>query len=138
MRTWIVLGGPLALAACIQMLGEEHTVVGDDRECDTDDDCGHDEGCDDDDNVCRKKCFDDAACGPFRTCAIRFCSDPVGTPCDPDDYLSPDCYGTYNCESVDSANEEVLGYCTITCYNDMPNACPVGYACIGSDCLVNH
>src|SRR5262245_1242867 len=87
------------LTGCVQILGGEHDVIGDENACSDDEDCKAGFGCADDD-LCRKKCFQDAECGGTE-CFSRFCTDPVGTPCDPDaNYGLGSCYGYANCEEV--------------------------------------
>jgi hypothetical protein len=122
----------LFASGCEQILGE-HTVVGDDRRCSSDDDCTSGERCDESAEYCRKRCKEDDDCGAFRECSSEMCTEPVGTPCDAEEIIDDVCHFE-SCADKDADGDEVLGYCTRSC--SAPSECPPGYLCTSSQCRV--
>lgn len=129
---------PLSLAACAAchvVLGSYSVDEGGDggapAECRSDTDCDEDanEGCDN--GRCALRCLDDSACPELSECwAARFCTEPIGSPCDLDD---PNSCGGYLCRDVDAEAQPVAPYCPGHC-NPPSVACPSGFTCLQLSC----
>jgi hypothetical protein len=88
-------------------------------------------------NVCRQRCNASVPCEAGRVCYADLCSDPVGAPCDPEDFSS--CFGG-SCLDDDASLMTVEPYCAPMCTFDLGGAmpaltCPEGYQCDGLDCV---
>jgi len=95
-------------------------------ECEQSTDCRPNQECASDD-TCRDRCRDDSDCAS-NNCYAGSCGDPMGLPCDPDDY--PSCRGL-SCTDVDANLLTVAPYCSGSCISD---ECPEGFVCIDYDC----
>ena len=140
MLAFAPLGLAVGTGACNLILGD-HQIHGEDRICSDDSDCDGDEICTENESRCREKCRRDDDAGTqclqeglpdFRTCTSdKTCTEPIGTPCDYDDYESDSLYcGGYEatCTNEDSQENEVPGYCTGACAETLPR-CPSGFQC---------
>lgn len=120
----------LFAAGCHVVLGE-YTVGDETGACSSDADCdaGQNEGCDD--GRCAIRCLTDAVCPAFSECfAADFCTEPIGTPCDP---AIPHACGGYACQDRDVDAMPVDGYCPGYC-NPPEVACPEGFTCLQLRC----
>jgi hypothetical protein len=103
--------------------------AGDDFVCLSQETCGLD-------GLCRLRCDDDSVCGGGE-CFGDYCTDPVGTYCDP--FESASCGAGQNCIGVDDTNLTVPEYCTRFCVESTPpkpsdQLCPVGFVCHDFEC----
>lgn len=136
------LGASAGGAACNMVLGD-HEIVGEDRFCSDDSECDDDERCSEDTGgVCRERCNENG--DPTQQCLQQgidgwrectddgTCTEPIGTPCDAEEYDDAVYCGGYDngmmCAGEDSDGEKVPGYCTVSCRESAPE-CPVGYVC---------
>lgn len=95
--------------------------------CEIDEDCTPTQLCDN--AKCWERCIEDYECGAG-DCFTDFCTEPVGTPCDPDVFQS--CGNSIYCINVDADNRTSDAYCTRACYTDRP--CPDGFYCLELEC----
>lgn len=121
-------------AACHVVLGEYSVGEGGSgpvQECTIDADCDTslNEGCDS--GRCAIRCLQDDVCPEYSECwAARFCTEPIGTPCEGTDETS---CGGYLCRHVDVDAEPVDGYCPGYCH--LPETpCPSGFTCFQLSC----
>ncbi len=141
---WMVFGfafGIGVVSACQVVLGD-YEVWGEGRDCETDTDCEGDKGCDSGyQGTCRKRCTNNSFCdsAQFIECPwSELCPDPIGAPCDGSlDSYDSTCGEGAHCLAKSSDNEEVKGYCTVSCREEGGGTpCPPGYACDTDDyCL---
>jgi len=116
----------LALAGCSAILGEysvdEASQPG---ECAEDGDCDTalNEGCDD--GRCAIRCLTDDPCPMYSECfGASYCTEPIGTPCQPD---ASDPCGGYACVELDVNEMPVEPYCPGYC--TASSMCPPNYEC---------
>ena len=133
---FLLIVSPLIAGACVQILGGERDVVGEDQACSDDSECSGSKVCESE--RCRKRCTEDSDCGAFRECVDRGCTEPVGTPCDAEEVLEDYCNGfSISCVDENADRDKVLGYCTVSCSTSDPSPiCPTDYRCVNSRCLV--
>ena len=75
---------------------------------------------------CYERCVEDYECYQGE-CSAEICSDPVGTPCDPE--TSP--CGNSSCINVDAQGQTSDYYCTRFC---TLTPCPDGFSCVAYEC----
>ncbi len=96
-------------------------------QCTTSEQCDEGKKCTPD-GFCRQPCLDKDDCYYyFSECHGYYCSEHVGIACNNE----KDCGGLY-CDKKDSRDNEVAGYCTISC--SVLTDCPKDYECVHSRC----
>jgi hypothetical protein len=135
---WLFLA--LTTSACARILGaytqRDPSASGQCTGATEDEDCLPGYGCEE--NHCALRCAGkgDTSCGADSRCADDGkCTVPIGTPCDPGEI--GDCYPLH-CETLDSKNQKVPGYCTDDYYNldgGCPDTFPQSEAGNSDDCV---
>ncbi len=127
----------VSAGACHAVLGDYDVDDGDAGpapDCVVDADCDDsaNEGCDN--GRCAIRCLDDDACPYFSECwAATFCTEPIGSLCDPGDLYA---CGGYSCRDRDINAKPVDGYCPGYC-NPPTTECPMSFTCHMLSCYAD-